>query len=193
VSQRLHLTSQTQAIQDSTGSIQTKVLAVTGLDLEADSSPMRNSDTPRDDVSAGSVDWWSSADGLFGSAMVYRIDNDSPVLLQELAAAESVTGTTTLDGRWNPGSVSLRRSFEGATGRYALYDVASASQLGEIVSVPSSAAAQRVVCFTPSGLILVATARDTLVVLDARDAGRRGLVAEGAFDLYWTACAWSGG
>ena len=122
--------------------------------------------------------------------MGYVSPDGTTLLLEELGApTRTRTPGISLDFGWHAGTVELNPPDADATGRYALFDLTGGTERGSVVSVTGAAFDDRVVCFTPGGRIYVATARDTLTVLDVAEPGRRSSLGGLDLDLYWTACA----
>lgn len=127
----------------------------------------------------------------FDRSVAYVLNDRTTVLLQELATSGGHAGLSMEpDLLWHAGEVSLRSAHADATGRYAVYDLATGKSRGQVVKAPPGASENRVVCFTPRGTILIATARDTLLVLDTVHPAHYSRIGDKALDLYWTACAW---
>jgi len=131
-----------------------------------------------------------SVESPFVRSAGYVSPDGTTLLLQELATASATRHPPiALNFGWHAGTVELNPPNADATGRYALLDLTSGTQRGSVVSVTGAASDDRVVCITPGGRIYVATARDTLTVLDVAQPDRRISIGDLGLDLYWTACA----
>ena len=188
---RLVLVVQTQQLQDEHDSLPTKLLALVtpGLLLQAtEVGSLRPPTRPDVQVTAASL---RSIESPFARSIGYLLNDDTTLLLQEVTNVSSARLPMELDLLWLPGQVSLNEGRANATGRYALLDIMTRAQRGIEVSTGGTVRDHRVICFTPSGKIYLATTRDTLLVLDVMEPTRRSIVSDLSLDLYWTACAWT--
>ncbi len=186
---RLTLVVQTQKWMDEYGNQETKQLTLMTPALVPVAGEARVLPGPR--RPDGRAIWarLRSIESPFDHSVAYVLSDSSTLLLQELSSAASRPRPPIVPRLlWKHGAISLNRPDTDATGRYALLDFASGEQRGAIVSAIGAVEEHRVVCFTPSGRIFLAAARDTLLVLDAMDPACNSLVPV-AVDLYWTACA----
>lgn len=185
----LALRVQLHAWADTNGTIPTKLLWLTSA-LER--APDRDQSTPapsRPDAQAVRAAA-RSVESPFARSVGYVSPDGRMLLLAELGApTRTRTPGMTLDFGWHAGTVELNPSNWDVTGRYALFDLPSGTERGAVVSTTGAASDDRVVCITQGGRIYVATARDTLTVLDVAEPGRRVSLGDLGLDLYWTACA----
>jgi hypothetical protein len=124
----------------------------------------------------------------FPRSAAYLLSDTTTLLLQELVPSESAFLPVELASQWQSGKVSLRQPRADATGRYAVWDLATGALRGTIVTVPDSVGQHRVICFTPGGELYLAATRHVLLVFDTSTPTRPPLVREMSLDLYWTAC-----
>jgi hypothetical protein len=186
---QLALRVQLHAWADTSGTIPTKLLWLTSA-LER--APDRNRSSPapsRPDAHTVRAAV-RSIESPFARSVGYVSPDGTMLLLKELGPSSGTrTPGIVLDFGWHAGTTELDPSTWNATGRYALFDLASGTQRGAVVSVTRVGSDDRVVCITPAGRIYLATARDTLTVLDVAEPGNRTSLEHLGLDLYWTACA----
>ena len=187
----LTLTVQTNAIQNSNENLPSKSIALATPTLTL-LVPEGRRPTPREPDMDAAVASARSIQGPFVRSVKHLLDDGKTVLVQELLESEEARLRGGVVYRWRSGSVAHRREDTTATGRYALMDLNTQRQLGDVVSVGGAASHSRVVCFTPSGRIYLAPARDSLVVLDVAVPGWQFTVGGLAVDLFWTGCAGGG-
>lgn len=186
---RLLLIVQTKAGQDENDSLPTKL-----IELE-DSTPIGESSMSPASARPSRVDRQAVAARLaslrapFNRSLAYVLDDGATALLQELVPSRGAVGPTTLQSGWEAGAIRLWQARGKPTGLYALVDLTTGAQRGEVVATVGDPSDQRVVCLTPSGLVFLATARDALLVLDVVDPRRNQTIAGVDLDLHWTACA----
>lgn len=188
---RLVLVVQTRAWQDENDSLPTKLLELTGLAPVAQDSvsppPARSSRLDRQDVASR----LASLPGPFAQSQAYVLPDGVTALLQEVTPTGAAARPLTLDTGWEAGAIGLRQATSRATGRYALFDLTTGTQRGAMVSAVDGAAEQRVICFSPRGLVLLTMTRGALLVLNVADPGHKLVISDIPLDLYWTACAWT--
>lgn len=130
-----------------------------------------------------------SIEGPFARSIGYLLSDGTTLLLQELTNTTPAARPVRLNTLWQAGTISYNPAHTDATGRYALLNMTVGAQLGAVVSTLGAAQDDRVVCFSPSGRIYLATARDTLTILDVTEPGQRSIVSDLTLDLHSTACA----
>ena len=189
---RLLLVVQTEPMQRANDdSLPTKVLAVAVPDMQSVAGSSLRMDRVRSEERQEMRTKILSIDPPFEFSAAYPLYGESKVLFQELTEPDVGNQPILAHVLWEPGMPTARRSSRAASGRYALFDLVESTQYGSVVSATGNTADDRVVCFTPDGLVLVASTRDSLLVLDTRDGQRRQAHTDTGLDLYWTGCAWN--
>ena len=128
--------------------------------------------------------------GPFATSVGYLLADGRSVLLQEVNGAPArPRPRVVLRTQRRPGVVALAEPESAGTGRFAIVDAVTGTQRGLTVSDLTEGTEVRVVCATPHGLILLAVARDALLMLDVARPEWRVFIPNLELDLYWTACA----
>ncbi len=189
---RLLLVVQTEPIQGANDdSILTKVLAVAVPGMQSGTESSLRLDGVQSVERQEMRTMILSIDAPFVFSAAYPLYGESKVLFQELIEPDLANRPIMANVLWEHGVPTTRRSSRAATGRYALFDLVGKTQYGSVVSTTGNTTDDRVVCFTPDGLVLLATTRDSLLVIDTRDGRRKQPHTDTGLDLYWTGCAWN--
>ncbi len=189
---RLLLVVQTEPVQGTNDdSLPTKVLAVAVPDLRSGTGSSLRMDGVQSEQRQEMRTRILSIDPPFVFNAAYPLYGESKALFQELIEPDVGNQPILAHVLWEPGVPTMRRSSRAATGRYALIDLERNERDGSVVSTAGNTADDRVVCFTPDGLVVIANTRDSLLVLDTRDGERRQAHTDTGLDLYWTGCAWN--
>jgi len=188
--QRLFLTVQLDPSMGANDDLRTESIALTVPDLQLDGRARPSA--VRSEV--GSVQDMLTKIPLselpLGFSAVYYMNAESAILLQELTARDPGGRALGAIEMLEPGLIGLRRTITGSTGRYALYDLDNNVQRGALLSIGGNSGDDRVICFTPSGLLLLATTRDSLLIAATQGERRSASYELSEMDLHWTACAW---
>ncbi len=188
---RLLLVVQTEPTQGVNDSLPTDLLALAVPDLQLGTRSSLSMDGARNLDRQAMRTEILSIDPPFAFSAAYPLYGESKVLFQELIEPDVGNQPILAHVLWEPGVPTARRSSRAATGRYALFDLVGNSQHGSVIATTGNTADDRVICFTPDGLVLLANARDSLLVLDTRAGERRQTHTDTGLDLYWTGCAWN--
>jgi len=188
-SDRLVLVVQTQPLMDEHHALPTRLLPLTVPALVPQAMDSASLQPPgKPDLQAMAIDL-QSIEGPFAHSIGYLHSDGTTLLVQEVTHTTPAPGPVHLTTLWQAGTVSYSRERAEATGRYALLDMNTRAQRGVVVTTAGATHDDRVVCFTPSGRIYLAAARDTLLILDVTEPSRRSIVSDLTIDLYWAACA----
>ncbi len=189
--ERLFLQVQIQAAADATDLLPTRTIVLSVPDLRPAERTEHTPIPERRSDSRALLRRIPLVRSPFASSAAYYVYGEATLLLQELEPGTADAGVIWPVTVRIPGAVELGQAIAGATGRYALYDLATDTQLGDVIAVVGGSDDDRVLCTTPDGLFVLAAARDSLLVVDTK--GGRGSVVSRTpeLDLYWTACAWN--
>lgn len=187
-SESLVLTVQTTVWHDVDGRVPKRLLLLAVPDLELLAAEPPNLQRPSRPDRRAAADRVDSAGSPFPLSVAYLLDDGTTLLLQELVGQSPKRLPVRVAPYWRSGAITLQAAQPNATGRYALFDLATNMQLGEITTATGAVGEHRVVCYTPSGQIFLAKTRDSLLVLDVTDPSSSLTIGGLGLDLYWTAC-----